>query len=445
MRPQADTRASLVVLGERLREAEAALVATAIYARGVAASMVGAIDGSALRQEAHKALWQAVERAVRDGREPTELELIAGGLDMAHLDAVRGMEFEVAGARSGEDSTRTWRAALTAMRTHAVLEAGQSALARAAFTSRDVLEAAMGVAPAITTLCEELAVDRGTATMEEAMQAFVAETRSGRARQVVGSWGLPEFDERLGSLRAGTLSVVIAFPGHGKSSFGLQAARATAKRGGRVLYVTTEMLRGELAMRLLCAEEHLTPRDLEIGIRRGEGVADDMREWGRLIVPEDKQRHVDAIAAQVRSARLQGRPYSVVVADYLQMLTGPGDGDYERMSYVAYRLKQLALEDDCAVLSMAQVNRTADRMDVPSMRTIRGSSAIEDAADAIVAAFRHDREKDGPSHYVVKAAIEKARNGSPGLLRHPLCLGAGTFNLWQPSYPPESVEERIPG
>lgn len=444
MRSQAEQRDPLTVLGERLREAEAALVATAIYARGVAGALVGAVDSSAFRQESHRALWQAIEAVSRDGREPNELALIAGGLDLVHLEAVRGLEFEVARSATGEEALRVWRCALAAMRTHSVLEAGQAALARATFEPKAVLEAAMGVAPAITVICEELAVDRGALTMEEAMQAFAAETRAGRARQVVGSWGLPELDERLGSLRAGTLSVVIAFPGHGKSSFGLQAARATAKRGGRVLYVTTEMLRSELAMRVLCAEERQNPRELEQALRRGETVADDIRAWGRLITPEDKQRHVDAIAAQVRAAKLQGRPYAVVVADYLQMLTGPGDGDYERMSYVAYRLKQIALEDDCAVLAMAQVNRTADRMDVPSMRTIRGSSAIEDAADAILAVYRHDREKDGPANYRVKAAIEKARNGSPGLLRHEMYLGAGTFELWQPSYPPDAVEEQIP-
>lgn len=434
------------VIGERLREAERELIATAVYARGAAASLVGVVTPAIFQHEAHRTLWAAVERAAREGLEPSPIQLIASGLDLAALDAISGLEFDVAGATSAIPALGHWRAANAASRAYALLQAAESSLARVAFTASAVTEATAGLAPALAQVARELVPERGTNNLREAVAEYVRSTRAGETRQVVGSWGLQVLDERLGSLRAGTMHIGCAFPGHGKSTLGLQAARATAARGRRVLYVTTEMLRHELAMRVLCAENGYSPRELERRIRAD--MADfEGAEVAELIVPEDRQRDVDAIAAMVRTARQQDAPYSVVVLDYLQMLTGPGETEYERLSYIAYRIKQLALDEGVACVVMAQVNRTADSAKLPSMRTLRGSSAIEDAADSVVAMYRMDKGDATGSAYEMLVRIDKARNGEPGDVatgpngQNRIMLGAGTFAMFEPNRAPDELRE----
>jgi replicative DNA helicase len=331
------------------------------------------------------------------------------------------------------------------MRAYGLLQAAEAGLARAAFTAEAVTEATAGLGPALAVVNRDLAPQRADETLLEAVAEYVRTTRAGESQQVVGSWGLQALDERLGSLRAGTMHIVCAFPGHGKSTLGLQAARATSARGFRVLYVTTEMLRAELAMRVLCAENGWSPRSLESAIR---GEADDLagHDVASRIVPEDRQRDVDAIAAQVRGARQGDKPFGVVVLDYLQMLAGPGETEYERLSYIAYRIKQLALDEAVACVVMAQVNRTAASDKMPSMRTLRGSSAIEDAADSVVTMFRTDRGDAGATWYEMCVRIEKARNGQPGDVttdKERIQLGAGTFRMYEPNRIPDETRERI--
>lgn len=440
--PRPEERHPLTVLGERVHEAERVLVATALYAPGAAARLVGSLAADDLRHERLRALWQAIERLERSGQPVTEIELIASGIDMALLEEVTGLEFDVAGAESPTHAWRAWKSASVAMRTFALLQAAESALARTAFTPKAVTEATIGLAPAIAALQLDLMVDRTQTTLLDALAEFVRSTQAGEARQVVGSWGLSVLDERLGSLRAGTSSIVCGFPGHGKSTLGLQAARATAARGGRVLYVTTEMLRHELAMRVLCAENTVSPRELEARIRGGD-IGLRGHEVAERILPEDRQRSIDAIAALVRTERVSGRPFALVVLDYLQMLSGPGDNEYERLTYIAYRIKQIAVDESCACVAMAQVNRTAQANGPPSMRTLRGSSALEDSADAIVSQYRFDRTDATGSSYLLGLRIDKARNGEPGDVQGRVLMGAGTFDLWEPDRVPDAAYEAI--
>lgn len=444
-RDQPAERHPLTVLGERTLDAERVLVATAVYAPGAASRLVGHLPAKDLRSERLRALWEAVERLARAGSNVNELEVVAAGLDMAILDEVQGLAHAVGSAASPVPALRTWRAAHAAMRAYGLLQAAESGLARAAFTAEAVNEATAALGPAIANVNRELVPQRGDETLLDAVAEYVRTTRAGESQQVVGSWGLQVLDERLGSLRAGTMHVVCAFPGHGKSTLGLQAARATAARGHRVLYVTTEMLRSELAMRVLCAENEWSPRTLEAEIRSG-GSDVSGHAVAAGIVPEDKQRDVDAIAAQVRGARQAEKPYGVVVLDYLQMLTGPGETEYERLSYIAYRIKQMALDEGVACVVMAQVNRTAASDKMPSMRTLRGSSAIEDAADSVVTMFRTDRGDSQRTWYDMGVRIEKARNGQPGDVTtkdEQIHMGAGTFRMYQPNRGPDAVYEAM--
>lgn len=448
-RSELPARHPLTILGERLRDSERVLIATALYARSAAAGLVGALTVEDLRSERLGAIWSVVERLAREGQPVNELEVVAAGLDMAHLDEVQGLQAAVRGS-APLPALRSWRAARAAMRGYGLLDAAQAALAHAPFTAEAVAEATSGLVAALALVNRELVPERANESLLDAWAEYVRSTRAGQSRQVVGSWGLPVLDERLGSLRAGTMHVVAAFPGHGKSTLGLTAARATASRGGRVLYVTTEMLREELTMRVGCAENGKDPRDLERSIRNGDDLTGHATQ--SMIVAEDRQRDIDAIAGLVRAARQADKPFAVVVLDYLQMLKGAGETEYERLSYIAYRIKSLALDEGVSCVVMAQVNRTAQADTMPSMRSLRGSSAIEDAADAVVMMRRMDRTSDvsGKYHfYPMGLRIDKARNGTPGDVstdkdgRDKITMTCGTFRMEQPNAIPDATYEEV--
>ena len=91
-------------------------------------------------------------------------------------------------------------------------------------------------------------------------------------------------------------------------------------------------------------------------------------------------------------------------------------------------LKQLALEADCPVLLVSQMNRAcdtrADRAHIPVMSDLRDSGTIEQVADCVVFVYRPEKhgitkdERTGESLVGVgKLYIVKNRNGATGIAR----------------------------
>lgn len=80
----------------------------------------------------------------------------------------------------------------------------------------------------------------------------------------------------------------------------------------------------------------------------------------------------------------------------------------EKVGYISTCLKQLAMELDIPVVTLAQLNRAAQHMEVPSMAEIKGSGAIEQDADLILILHRNEKEM-GPEKYWLICA--KNRHG----------------------------------
>ena len=86
---------------------------------------------------------------------------------------------------------------------------------------------------------------------------------------------------------------------------------------------------------------------------------------------------------------------------------------------------------NCAVLAMVQPNRAGSKAEgIPTMHDIRGSSAVENAADTVISMVRADPFAPGFSYPLV-LSVQKARNGRPGGLGGEYELGAGTFMVGQ--------------
>ena len=85
------------------------------------------------------------------------------------------------------------------------------------------------------------------------------------------------------------------------------------------------------------------------------------------------------------------------------------------------QLKHAAQDLSCAVLALSQVNRGVESLaQCPTLRQARGSGAIEEAADFLLAAWRPEYENERPDATVVKFAttIWKNRHGHLGRVDH---------------------------
>ena len=121
----------------------------------------------------------------------------------------------------------------------------------------------------------------------------------------------------------------------------------------------------------------------------------------------------------------------LVVVDYLHLLGGDrrkGETQEQMVGRNVRALKQLALDSNCPVLTVSQMNRAcearADKAYLPVMSDLRDSGTIEQVADCVAFIYRPERygftrdEKTGHSLVGVgKIYIAKNRNGSTGIAR----------------------------
>ena len=77
--------------------------------------------------------------------------------------------------------------------------------------------------------------------------------------------GLLEFDEQIGGLFRGELTIVAARPGQGKTSLALQMAAHCAASGRTVYFATLEMPKIDLAMKRLCSVSGVSSQRVRTG------------------------------------------------------------------------------------------------------------------------------------------------------------------------------------
>jgi len=234
--------------------------------------------------------------------------------------------------------------------------------------------------------------------------------------------GFADFDDLTNGLHPGQLVVLAARPAMGKSTLGLDFARAAAIRNGLTTAIfSLEMSRNEIAMRLLSAEARITLN----AIRQGKMTDED---WTRL------SSHMGSLAeaplfiddspnmamAEIRSKcrRLKQRhDLRLVILDYLQLMSSGKKVESRQVevSEFSRSLKLLAKELDVPVVAISQLNRgpeqRTDRR--PMLADLRESGSIEQDADMVLLLHRDDYYTKDASERPGEADImvAKHRNG----------------------------------
>ena len=109
--------------------------------------------------------------------------------------------------------------------------------------------------------------------------------------------------------------------------------------------------------------------------------------------------------------RVEDLDVGLIVIDYMSLVRSPGRTPYERISYVARKLKRLAKETGAAVLMISQVSRDGgDGTEPISMEMGRDSGAIEEGGDHIIGMWRDPEDKN-----VRIVQLLKGRRGGEGV------------------------------
>ena len=247
--------------------------------------------------------------------------------------------------------------------------------------------------------------------------------------------GFIDLDYKTSGLQPSDFILIAARPSMGKTAFVLNLVDHVAvKKGLPAMVFSLEMSKEQLVNRMLAMESNVDSQKLRTGtlsdtdwdaVVEGIGVIGN----SKLIIDDTPGISIMELRSKCRKMKLE-YGLSVVIIDYLQLMSGSGKGGDNRqqeISEISRSLKALARELNAPVIALSQLSRACEtRQDHrPMLSDLRESGAIEQDADVVMFLYRDDYyNKDTDMPNIAEVIIAKQRNGP-----------IGTVNLvWRPEY-----------
>ena len=245
-----------------------------------------------------------------------------------------------------------------------------------------------------------------------------------RTREIVTGipTGFIDLDYKTSGLQPSDLVLIAARPSMGKTAFVLNMVQHIAmKKELPCMIFSLEMSSEQLVQRMLAMETgidsqklrtgNLTDNDWDPLIRGVVDVSDS-----KIIIDDTPGISVGELRSKCRKVKLE-RGLSIVIIDYLQLMTGSSkrsENRQQEISEISRSLKALAREMEAPVVALSQLSRACEtRPDHrPMLSDLRESGAIEQDADIVMFLYRDDYyHKDTEHPNEAEVIIAKQRNG----------------------------------
>ncbi|WP_084106243.1 replicative DNA helicase [Demequina sp. NBRC 110056] len=226
------------------------------------------------------------------------------------------------------------------------------------------------------------------------------EASSSRDGQMLGiPTGFRELDDLTGGLQGGQMIVIAARPAIGKSTLGLDIARAASIKHGKASVIfSLEMSREEITKRMLAAEANVKLSRLTkgpMGPNDWERLAQTAASVSAAPLFIDDSPNMSLMEIRAKCRRLkQQHDLQLVVVDYLQLMSSGRkvESRQQEVSEFSRALKLLAKEIEVPVIAISQLNRGPEQRTEkkPMLSDMRESGAIEQDADIVILLHRDD-------------------------------------------------------
>ena len=292
-------------------------------------------------------------------------------------------------------------------------------------SSQDLLNQA---ASTMNSLCEVQTTNQVTDMATLMMEASDYIDRKARGEVEGVKTGFVDLDHLIDGLHPNELIILAARPSMGKTALALNIAEYVAiHENHAVLFVSLEMARLELAMRLICSRARINGYKIRRNLLSNEESSRfreecDVLTKAPMFIDDTPSRSIAEIAAVARRLKRQ-EGLKLLVIDYIGLIRPENQDEprQEQVAKIARRLKLLARELHIPVLCLSQLNRQADargKDERPRLSQLRESGAIEQDADVVMFVHREEmgmsREQAEEKGVAGKAdlIVAKQRNGA---------------------------------
>jgi len=270
----------------------------------------------------------------------------------------------------------------------------------------EVLEECHGALPPIGSVDTEQTVFALSDFIDDVYDDIDRLHESGKIPGI--STGLDGLDFMTGGMKPGNLTIIAGRPSMGKTGAACTIAMNAAKAGKKVLYISLEMTKEEIADRLVALEadvdlHRLMTGQMDLGERLLAKQAKPVIRDLPIYLDDRSGKTAPMIRAGVmRQVKKTG--LDMVVIDHMHLMNlGSGtQNDTAKWGELSNELKNIAKDYRIPVVALAQLNRQAEgRNDKkPQLSDLRESGTLEQNADLVIGLFR-------PAYYEKRDAINK--------------------------------------
>ena len=237
--------------------------------------------------------------------------------------------------------------------------------------------------------------------------------------------GFASLDKVLSGLSPGTLNILAARPGMGKTALALQIGIDLARtQGARGAFFSLEMPEIQIGQRALASRARVSLNR----IRRGDlmtGELDALTNASNWLWTDNLQVYdragmtINDMRAVCRRAGVRGG-LDFVLVDYMQLMPMTGQGNmHERLGEISKGLVRLAREHGIPVIALSQLNRSVEqRQDKrPMVSDLRESGSLEEDAYSITFVYREGYYNAHADQGTAEVIVAKNRNGPTGIVK----------------------------
>lgn len=420
-------------------DAERAVLAAAILNQDVMQELVLEVkDEKVFYRPAHQKVYSAMLELFDKQVPIDQLSLAERLRARGELDEIGGAPYIVELA-SNSFALANWRTHLeivTRCATLRALIAASTRITALAYDAPDDLNVVVEDAEKAIMSVTGNHVSEGFTGMEQLLlqsMENIEEMADNKSHIIGVPTGFGDLDRLLAGLRGGSLMVLAARPGVGKTAFALSLAMNAAHRGVKVALFSLEMSASEIMPRILAAEAGVELQRIRSGnLQEGD--------WGQIYNHAEELNQLDfAIddtpGLSIQKMRVKARRQmkncekdrGLIIVDYLQLMepANPSRSESRQVavSEISRGLKMLAKELDMPIIALSQLSRSVEeRSDKrPMLSDLRESGAIEQDADIVAFIDRSTSQEEAaqanrPDPGEAKIIVAKNRNGALGVI-----------------------------
>jgi len=207
--------------------------------------------------------------------------------------------------------------------------------------------------------------------------------------------GFGLYDNMLGGLKRGTISVIGARTSVGKSAFSIEIALNMALKGVKVRYISTEMCREEIYDRLVAHQSGIMSARIQNADHFSSAQESDAFEKGNESLEALENLVIDDDIYDLDGVRNAMVGYDVIFVDYVQEIRMNGSrlDRYEQLAEICRELRIAAKRYENHVVLLSQLNRYVKDTDEPDIDNLSESDALGKSAAQVTLLWNLDDSK----------------------------------------------------